>query len=50
MVVFFNHSVMFDFVTLWPAACQASLSSPISRSLLKLMSFDPVVRNPQSHC
>ena len=31
------------FVTPWTAACQASLSSTISRSLLKFMSVDSVV-------
>ena len=34
-------------VTLWPAACQASLSFTISRSLLKLMSIESVM--PSNH-
>ena len=35
------------FVTPWPAAHQASLSSTISRSLLKLMSIESVM--PSNH-
>ena len=31
------------FVTPWPAACQASLSSTISRSLFKFMSIESVI-------
>ena len=31
------------FVTLWSGACQASLSSTVSRSLLKLMSVESVM-------
>ena len=36
---------MSDSVTPWPAACQASLSSTISRSLLKLMSIGSVMQS-----
>ena len=36
----FNHSVMSNSVTQWAAACQASPSFTISRSLLKLMSIE----------
>ena len=45
----FNVSVQFSlcllwfFATPWIAACQASLSIPNSRSLLKLMSIDPTM-------
>ena len=35
------------FVTPWPAACQASLSSTVSRSLLKLMTIESVI--PSNH-
>ena len=35
------------FVTPWPAACQASLSFTISRSLFKLMSFESML--PSNH-
>ena len=35
----FSHSVVSDSVTLWTAACQASLSITNSWSLLKLMSL-----------
>ena len=35
------------FVTLWTAACQASLSFTLSQSLLKLMSFESVM--PSNH-
>ena len=35
------------FVTPWTAACQASLSFPISQSLLNLMSFESVM--PSNH-
>ena len=35
------------FVTLWTAACQASLSFTITQSLLKLMSIEPVM--PSNH-
>ena len=35
------------FVTLWTAACQASLSFTISQSLLKLRSFESVM--PSNH-
>ena len=46
-VFLFSHSVMSDFVTLWTAAHQASLSFTISRSLLKLMSIESVM--PSKH-
>ena len=36
----FSHSVVFDFLTPWTSARQASLSFTISRSLLKLMSIE----------
>ena len=39
----FNHSVMSNSVTQWTAACQASPSFTISRSLLKLMSIESVM-------
>ena len=39
----FSHSVMFDSVTPWTAACQASLSITSSWSLLKLMSIELVM-------
>ena len=35
------------FATTWTAACQASLSFTISRSLLKLMSIESVI--PSNH-
>ena len=38
----FSHSVVSDSATPWTAACQASLSFAISRSLLKLMSIESV--------
>ena len=41
------------FVTPWTAACQASLSFPISQSLLKLMSIESVISSsvaPFSSC
>ena len=41
VVQLFNH--VWLFVTLWTAACQASLSFTISQSLLKLMSIELVV-------
>ena len=43
----FSHSVVSDSVTPWTAACQASLSFTISRSLLKLMSIESVM--PSNH-
>ena len=43
----FSHSVVFDSVIPWTAARQASLSITISRSLLKLMSFESVM--PSNH-
>ena len=39
----FSRQVMFDFVTPWTAARQASLSITNSRSLLKLMSIESVM-------
>ena len=41
----FSHSVMSDSVTPWTAAHQASLSITNSRSLLKLMSVESVMRS-----
>ena len=38
-----SHSVMFNSVTTWTAACQASMSFTISWSLLKLMSIELVM-------
>ena len=43
----FRHSVMSDSVTPWTAARQASLSSAVSRSLLKFMSIKSVM--PSNH-
>ena len=43
----FTCSVVSDSATPWTAACQASLSFTISRSLLKLMSIESVM--PSSH-
>ena len=43
MLLLFSRSVISDFVTLWTAACQASLSFTIFRSLLKLMSIELVL-------
>jgi len=43
----FSCSVMSDFAVSWTAACQASLSITISRSLLKLMSIESVM--PSNH-
>ena len=43
----FSHSVVSDSVTPWTAACQASLSFTISRSLLKLRSTESVM--PSNH-
>ena len=42
-LLLFSHSVMSDTVTIWTAACQASLSFTISQSLLKLMSTELVM-------
>ena len=49
IMLLFNCSVMSNqpFVTPWTAACQASLSSTISQSFLKLMSIESVV--PSNH-
>ena len=43
----YSRSVMSDTVTLWTAACQASLFFTNSRSLLKLMSIESVM--PSNH-
>ena len=43
----FSRSVMSDFATPWTAARQASLSITNSRSLIKLMSIEPVM--PSNH-
>ena len=43
VVVFESLSHVWLFVTPWTAGCQASLSFTISLSLLKLMSFEPVI-------
>ena len=43
----FSHSVMFNFVTPWTKAYQASLSLILSQSLLKLMSIESVM--PSNH-
>ena len=43
----FSHLVMFDSVTPWTAACQASLSFTISWSLLKFTSIESVM--PSNH-
>ena len=39
VLLLISHSIMSDFVTPWTAACQASLSFTISRSLLKFMNI-----------
>ena len=46
-MLLFSHSVVPDSATPWAAACQASLSFTISRSLLKLMSIESVM--PSNH-
>ena len=46
-LLLFSHSVVFDSVTLWTAACQPSLSFTISQSLLKLMSIES--KMPSNH-
>ena len=43
----FSRSVVYDSATPWTAVCQASLSTPSSRSLLKLMSIELVM--PSNH-
>ena len=43
----FRHSVVSDSAPPWPAACQASLSFTVSRSLLKLTSIESVM--PSNH-
>ena len=45
--VLFSHSAVSNSATPWTAACQASLSFTISRSLLKLMSIESVM--PSTH-
>ena len=47
LCMLFSCSVVSYSVTLWAAACQASLSFSISWSLLKLMSIDSVI--PSNH-
>ena len=52
MLLLFSHWVVSDYLLLHglhvaPEACQASLSFPISWSLLKLMSIEPVI--PSNH-
>ena len=47
IVLFFSHCVVSNFVPPWTAACQASLSFAISRSLLKLVSTESVM--PSNH-
>ena len=47
LLLLFSCSVVSDSVTLWTAACQASLSITISQSLLKLMSIESVM--PSNH-
>ena len=42
-MLLFSHSVLFNSVTSWTAACQASLSFTVSQSLFKLMSIDLVM-------
>ena len=46
-MLLFSHSVLFNSVTPWTAACQASLSFTISCSLLKFMSIESVM--PSNH-
>ena len=45
----FSRAVVSHSATPWTAACQASLSFTISRSLLKLMSIESVMPSSQSH-
>ena len=47
MLLLFSHSVVFDFVTPWIAACQASLSFTISWNSLNLRSIESVM--PSNH-
>ena len=47
LLLLFSCSVVSDSVTLWTAACQASLSITICWSLLKLMSIESVM--PSNH-
>ena len=46
--VVFSRAVVSHSATPWTAACQASLSFTISRSLLKLMSIESVMPSSQS--
>ena len=46
-LLLFSHKVMSDSATPWTAACQASLSFTISRSLLRLTSTESVM--PSNH-
>ena len=47
LLLLFSHSVLSDSVTLWTAACQASLSITTPQNLLKLMSMESVM--PSNH-
>ena len=47
LLLLFSRSFVSDSATSWTAACQASLSFTISRSLLKLMSIESVM--PSNH-
>ena len=47
LLLLFSCSVMSDSATPWTAACQASLSTTISQSLLKLMRIESVM--PSNH-
>ena len=47
LLLLFSCSVMSDSATPWTAACQASLSTTISQSLLKLMPIESVM--PSNH-
>ena len=47
LLLLFNHSVVSDSATPWTAACQASLSFTISRSLFKLTFTESLM--PSSH-
>ena len=46
-LLLFSHQVLSNSETPWTAACQASLSLTISRSLPKFMSIEPVM--PSNH-
>ena len=47
LLLLFSHPIVFDSVTLWTVARQASLSLIISQSLPKFMSIDSVM--PSKH-